>query len=55
MLSGKVEPAIALLLSLVGYATSLAWSVIGGIVYFTQRDKQHLDEIEKESEDPAAA
>lgn len=46
----NVEPAIALLLSLVGYATSLAWSVIGGIVYLTQRDKQHLDEIEKESE-----
>jgi hypothetical protein len=46
----NVEPAIALLLSLVGYGTSLAWSVIGGIVYFTQREKQHLEEIEKESQ-----
>lgn len=50
----NIEAAIALLLSLVGYATSLAWSLIGGIVYITQRDKQHLDEIEKESATPDA-
>jgi uncharacterized protein (TIRG00374 family) len=45
----NVEPAKALLLSLIGYATSLIWSVIGGIVYVTQRDKQHLKEIADES------
>jgi uncharacterized protein (TIRG00374 family) len=50
-----VEASTALLLSLIGYATSVAWSVIGGLVYVTQREKQHLEEIEKESEDPAAA
>jgi uncharacterized protein (TIRG00374 family) len=50
----NVEAATALLLSLIGYGTSLAWSVIGGVVYVTQRDKQHLEEIEEESEDSAA-
>jgi uncharacterized membrane protein YbhN (UPF0104 family) len=44
-----IEASTALLLSLVGYATSLAWSMIGGLVYITQRDKQHLEEIEQES------
>jgi len=50
----NVEAATALLLSLIGYGTSLIWSVIGGIVYVTQRDKQHLQEIEQETqtEDP---
>ncbi len=47
----NVEAATALLLSLVGYATSLAWSVVGGIVYVTQRQKQHLEEIEAESQE----
>lgn len=47
----NVEAATALLLSLIGYATSLLWSLIGGVVYLTQREKQHLDEIEKESTD----
>jgi glycosyltransferase 2 family protein len=51
----NVEASTALLLSLVGYATSLAWSIIGGLVYLTQREKQHLEEIEKESEDSAGA
>jgi uncharacterized protein (TIRG00374 family) len=50
MLQGVgVEAATALLLSLIGFATSLVWSVIGGIVYVTQRDKQHLQEIETDS------
>ena len=48
--SVNVEASTALLLSLIGYATSLAWSLIGGLVYITQRDKQHLQEIEQESE-----
>jgi uncharacterized protein (TIRG00374 family) len=45
----NIEASTALLLSLIGYATSLAWSLIGGLVYVTQRDKQHLKEIEQES------
>jgi glycosyltransferase 2 family protein len=45
-----VEAATALLLSLIGFGTSLVWSIIGGLVYLTQRDKQHLQEIEQESE-----
>jgi hypothetical protein len=45
----NIEASTALLLSLIGYATSLAWSLIGGLVYVTQRDKQHLQEIEQES------
>lgn len=45
-----VEPATALLLSLIGYTTSLVWSVIGGIVYLTQREKQHLQEIENDTQ-----
>lgn len=44
-----VEPSQALLLSLIGFGTSLAWSIIGGLVYLTQRDKQHLEEIEQEA------
>jgi uncharacterized protein (TIRG00374 family) len=51
----NVEASTALLLSLVGYATSVAWSIIGGIVYVTQREKQHLEEIEKESQESADA
>ena len=31
------------------------WSIIGGIVYVTQREKQHLQEIEQESGDSAEA
>jgi uncharacterized protein (TIRG00374 family) len=46
----NVEAATALLLSLIGFGTSLVWSVIGGIVYVTQRDKQHLKDIEREGE-----
>ena len=50
MLGGLgVEAATALLLSLIGFGTSLVWSVVGGFVYLTQREKQHLAEIEKES------
>jgi len=46
----NVEASKALLLSLIGYATSLVWSVIGGVVYMTQREKQHLQEIEQETD-----
>ncbi|MDX1950789.1 MAG: lysylphosphatidylglycerol synthase transmembrane domain-containing protein [Verrucomicrobiota bacterium] len=40
--------AQALLLSLVGYAGSLLWSLIGGVVYLTLRDREHLKEIAAE-------
>lgn len=46
----NVPAAQALLLSLIGFGTSLFWSVVGGIVYLTQREKQHLVEIETASE-----
>lgn len=44
----NVPPAEALLVSLVGYATSLFWSIVGGFVYATVRKKEHLEEIESE-------
>ena len=40
--------AQALLISLIGFGTSLLWSVIGGLVYLTVRDREHLVEIQKE-------
>lgn len=40
-----IDPAKALLLSLIGYAGSLLWSGVGGLVYATQREKEHLQEI----------
>jgi glycosyltransferase 2 family protein len=46
-----VDPTRALALSLLAYAGSLAWSVVGGIVYATRRDRDRLAEIAK----PAAA
>jgi glycosyltransferase 2 family protein len=45
----NIPPAEALLVSLVGYATSLFWSVIGGLVYATVKKKEHLEEIESEA------
>ena len=41
----KVEPTPALSLSLLALAGSLFWSVIGGVVYLTFREKHHLREI----------
>ncbi len=46
--------AEALLISLVGFATSLFWSAVGGFVYVTVKDKEHLAEIEV-SADPATS
>lgn len=42
--------AEALLISLIGFGTSLFWSVLGGLVYVTVKDREHLAEIEQESE-----
>jgi uncharacterized protein (TIRG00374 family) len=51
----SIPPAEALLVSLVGYATSLFWSGVGGIVYAMVKKKEHLEEIEAETEAPTAA
>jgi uncharacterized protein (TIRG00374 family) len=45
----KVDPATALSLSLLAYAGSLLWSFVGGIVYFTMKDRRRLAEIEMEA------
>ena len=44
-----IGPAEGLLISLVGYSTSLFWSMIGGLVYLVVRDKEHLKEIQEEA------
>jgi uncharacterized membrane protein YbhN (UPF0104 family) len=44
-----VEPASALSLSLLAYAGSLFWSIVGGIVYVLFRERHHLAEAELES------
>jgi putative solute:sodium symporter small subunit len=41
--------AEALLISLIGFGTSLFWSAIGGLVYLTVKDREHLAEIQQES------
>lgn len=45
----NIPPAEGLLISLVGYGTSLFWSMIGGFVYMMVKDKEHLREIEQET------
>ncbi len=44
----QVEATQALSLSLLAYAGSLAWSIIGGLVYATLRERHHLQEIAQE-------
>ena len=44
-----VEPAGALSLSLLAYAGSLFWSVVGGIVYVLFKERHHLSEAELEA------
>jgi glycosyltransferase 2 family protein len=41
----RIPYAEALLISLVGFGTSLFWSALGGLVYLTVRQKEHLVEI----------
>jgi hypothetical protein len=43
------DPARALALSLLAYATSLAWSFLGGLVYLGLRQSQHLDEVARDA------
>jgi glycosyltransferase 2 family protein len=43
-----IPPAEALLISLIGFGTSLFWSAVGGLVYVTVKDREHLEEIQTE-------
>ncbi len=43
----QIPYAQALLISLVGFGTSLFWSAIGGVVYLTVREEEHLADIQK--------
>ena len=45
----QVTQTSALSLSLLAYAGSLFWSVVGGIVYLSQRERRHLDEVAAEA------
>ena len=45
-----VDPKVALSISLLTFAGSLFWSVIGGIVYVTRKKRDHLEEISSEDE-----
>ena len=46
----NIPYAEALLISLIGFGTSLFWSMVGGLVYLTVRDREHLSEIEEAGE-----
>jgi glycosyltransferase 2 family protein len=49
----EIPYAEALLISLIGFGTSLFWSAIGGLVYVTVKDREHLEEIESDGENGA--
>jgi uncharacterized membrane protein YbhN (UPF0104 family) len=41
-----VPPSLALALSLLAFAGSVIWSLVGGVVYLTLKDRHHLREVE---------
>jgi uncharacterized membrane protein YbhN (UPF0104 family) len=43
-----VPKTAALSLSLLAYASSLFWSLAGGVVYLSLKKKQHLEEVTHE-------
>jgi len=45
----NIPPAHALLVSLIGFGTSLFWSAVGGVVYAMVKSRQHLAEIAAEA------
>jgi uncharacterized protein (TIRG00374 family) len=45
----NIKQAEGLLISLVGYSTSLVWSMVGGFVYMLVKKKEHLEEIKEET------
>jgi hypothetical protein len=49
----NVSATRALSLSLLAYAGSLFWSLIGGVVYVSLKERHHLDEVTRA--DPADA
>lgn len=48
----NVDPTKALSLSLLAYAGSLLWSLLGGLVYLSRRERDHLAEIATPGELP---
>jgi glycosyltransferase 2 family protein len=44
-----VDPATALSLSLLAYAGSLLWSLVGGVVYLMMKDRRQLSDLELEA------
>jgi cell division protein FtsW (lipid II flippase) len=44
-----VDPATALSLSLLAYAGSLLWSMVGGVVYLMMKDRRQLSDLEMEA------
>jgi uncharacterized protein (TIRG00374 family) len=51
----QVPPTLALAVSLLAYAGSLFWSIVGGAVYITFREKHHLTEEELQQADAEPA
>jgi glycosyltransferase 2 family protein len=47
----QVPPTLALAVSLLAYGGSLFWSIVGGIVYVTFRERHHLSEAELQQGD----
>lgn len=43
-------PSLALSLSLLAFAGSVVWSLVGGVVYLTLKDRHHLREVEAAAE-----
>jgi hypothetical protein len=50
----QVPPTLALAVSLLAYAGSLFWSIVGGFVYVAFKEKHHLTEEELQQSDVEA-
>jgi glycosyltransferase 2 family protein len=51
----QVPPTLALAVSLLAYAGSLFWSIVGGVVYVTFREKHHLSDPDLQQSDTEPA
>jgi uncharacterized membrane protein YbhN (UPF0104 family) len=47
----QVPPTLALAVSLLAYAGSLFWSIVGGFVYVAFKERHHLTEAELQKND----
>jgi glycosyltransferase 2 family protein len=47
----QVEPTRALSLSLLAYTGFLLWSILGGLVYVTRKEREHLGELQVEADE----